>query len=60
MIFEGQDVIDSIVATEMMFNYLNDTYDGNGKIYLIAHNGIPFDFVYLTIHLIEVNCFFYI
>jgi len=47
MIFEGQDVIDSIVATEMMFNYLNDTYDGNGKIYLIAHNGIPFDFVYL-------------
>ena len=47
MIFEGQNVVDSIVATEMMFNYLNDTYDGNGKIYLIAHNGIPFDFVYL-------------
>ncbi len=47
MIFEGQDVVDSISATEMMFNYLNNTYDGNGKIYLIAHNGIPFDFVYL-------------
>ena len=47
MIFEGQNVVDSIVATEMMFNYLNDTYDDNGKIYLIAHNGIPFDFVYL-------------
>jgi DNA polymerase III alpha subunit (gram-positive type) len=47
MIFEGQDVVDSISATEMMFNYINNTYDGNGKIYLIAHNGIPFDFVYL-------------
>lgn len=47
MIFEGSDVISSINATEMIFTFLNQNYTGEGKIYLIAHNGIPFDFVFL-------------
>ena len=46
MIF-NDNVINSITATELIFNYLNEAYDGNGNIYLIAHNGIPFDFVFL-------------
>ena len=49
MIFEGSDVISSINATEMIFTFLNQNYTGEGKIYLIAHNGIPFDFVILKI-----------
>src|SRR6056300_794596 len=47
MIFEGSNVISSINATEMIFTFLNQNYTGEGKIYLIAHNGIPFDFVFL-------------
>jgi DNA polymerase III alpha subunit (gram-positive type) len=31
----------------MMFGFLREHYDGNGNIYLVAHNGIPFDFVFL-------------
>ena len=47
MIFEDDNVISSINATEMIFTFLNQNYTGEGKIYLIAHNGIPFDFVFL-------------
>jgi DNA polymerase III subunit epsilon len=47
MIFENSNVISSINATEMIFTFLNQNYTGEGKIYLIAHNGIPFDFVFL-------------
>jgi len=45
-IFNG-NTISNINACEQIFSFLNENYDGDGYIYLIAHNGIPFDFVYL-------------
>ena len=45
-IFNG-NTISNINACEQIFSFLKENYDGNGYIYLIAHNGIPFDFVYL-------------
>ena len=45
-IFNG-NTINNINACEKIFSFLKENYDGNGFIYLIAHNGIPFDFVYL-------------
>ena len=47
MIFNNANVITNINAVEMMFGFLREHYDGNGNIYLVAHNGIPFDFVFL-------------
>ena len=34
-------------ACELIFTFLKENYSGEGFIYLIAHNGIPFDFVIL-------------
>ena len=36
-----------INACELIFTFLKENYSGEGFIYLIAHNGIPFDFVIL-------------
>ena len=37
----------SMNACENIFNFLKGNYNGEGYIYLIAHNGILFDFVLL-------------
>jgi len=48
MIFGANNqCITSISAVESIFGFLKDNYDGEGNIYLIAHNGKPFDFVFL-------------
>ena len=39
--------INSMNACELIFTFLKENYSGEGFIYLIAHNGIPFDFVIL-------------
>jgi len=39
--------ITSINAVESMFGFLKENYSGEGNIYLIAHNGKPFDFIFL-------------
>ena len=39
--------INSMNACELIFTFLKENYSGEGFIYLIAHNGIPFDFVNL-------------
>lgn len=46
MIFNNANVISNIKAVENMFTFLGEHYDGNGYIYLVAHNGIRFDFVF--------------
>ena len=46
MIFNNANVISNIKAVENMFTFLREHYDGNGYIYLVAHNGIRFDFVF--------------
>ena len=46
MIFNNVNVISNIKAVENMFTFLGEHYDGNGYIYLVAHNGIRFDFVF--------------
>ena len=47
MIFNNANVISNIKAVENMFIFLREHYDGNDYIYLVAHNGIRFDFVFL-------------
>ena len=44
---ENTTSIYNINACENMFNFLKGNYNGTGYIYLIAHNGILFDFVLL-------------
>ena len=39
--------INPMNACELIFTFLKENYSGEGFIYLIAHNGIPFDFVIL-------------
>ena len=39
--------INPMNACELIFIFLKENYSGEGFIYLIAHNGIPFDFVIL-------------
>ena len=39
--------ISNINACEKIFTFLKEKYEGNGPIYLVAHNGILFDFVLL-------------
>jgi len=46
MIFNNVNVISNMKAVENMFTFLGEHYDGNGYIYLVAHNGIRFDFVF--------------
>ena len=46
MIFNNANVISNIKAVENMFIFLREHYDGNDYIYLVAHNGIRFDFVF--------------
>ena len=46
MVFSNLSIT-SINACELIFTFLKENYSGEGFIYLIAHNGIPFDFVIL-------------
>ena len=46
MVFSNLSV-NSMNACELIFTFLKENYSGEGFIYLIAHNGIPFDFVIL-------------
>ena len=46
MVFSNLSIT-SINACELIFTFLKENYGGEGFIYLIAHNGIPFDFVIL-------------
>ena len=46
MVFSNLSV-NSMNACELIFSFLKENYSGEGFIYLIAHNGIPFDFVIL-------------
>ena len=46
MVFSNRS-INSMNACELIFTFLKENYSGEGFIYLIAHNGIPFDFVIL-------------
>ena len=46
MVFSNLSIT-SMNACELMFTFLKENYSGEGFIYLIAHNGIPFDFVIL-------------
>ena len=46
MVFSNLSV-NSMNACELIFTFLKENYSGEGFIYLIAHNGIPFDFVFL-------------
>ena len=46
MVFSNLSV-NSTNACELIFTFLKENYSGEGFIYLIAHNGIPFDFVIL-------------
>ncbi len=46
MVFSNLSV-NSMNACELIFSFLKKNYSGEGFIYLIAHNGIPFDFVIL-------------
>ena len=46
MVFSNLSV-NSMNACELIFTFLKEHYSGEGFIYLIAHNGIPFDFVIL-------------
>ena len=60
MIFGANNqCITSINAVENMFGFLKENYTGEGNIYLVAHNGIPFDFVFLkgliTNYLTNIN-----
>ena len=48
MVFSNLSV-NSMNACELIFTFLKENYSGEGFIYLIAHNGIPFDFVILKI-----------
>ena len=43
MVFSNLSV-NSMNACELIFTFLKENYSGEGFIYLIAHNGIPFDF----------------
>ena len=46
MVFSNLSIT-SMNACELIFTFLKENYSGEGFIYLIAHNGIPFDFVIL-------------
>ena len=46
MVFSNLSIT-SMNACEIIFTFLKENYSGEGFIYLIAHNGIPFDFVIL-------------
>ena len=46
MVFSNLSIT-SMNACELIFTFLKENYNGEGFIYLIAHNGIPFDFVIL-------------
>ena len=46
MVFSNLSV-NSMNACELIFTFLKENYSGEGFIYLISHNGIPFDFVIL-------------
>ena len=43
MVFSNLSIT-SMNACELIFTFLKENYSGEGFIYLIAHNGIPFDF----------------
>ena len=46
MVFSNLSIT-SMNACELIFTFFKENYSGEGFIYLIAHNGIPFDFVIL-------------
>ena len=46
MVFSNLSIT-SMNACEIIFTFLKENYSGEGFIYLIAHNGIHFDFVIL-------------